>query len=105
MQLPLCQLMNSVTVSKCAKRFPILPNQKKRFTGPTFKIPSKNCRCDASAFVNVKIYYYYNARHIPLLFIVGDQICLKSHHGYELPGRFNNKIPSNAAARSELSNE
>ena len=47
---------------------------------------------DVSAFVNVKTKIYYDARHIPLLIIVGDQTYLELHNGYELPGRYNKKI-------------
>ena len=67
MQLPVCPLMNSVTVSKCAKRFPVLPNQKfiTIYRPNGSNIGKKTA--EVSAFVNAKTKMYYDSCHMPLL--------------------------------------
>ena len=67
---------------------------------PAQRLKYRQETIDVSAFVNVKTKIYYDLRHMTLFFNFGGPNVSK-----ELPGRFNKKFHSSAAAYSKSSNE
>ena len=84
-QLPGYQLMNSITVSKCAKSFPVSPNQK--FI-TIYRPKGSNTGKKQRTFLQ---------SHIPLLFNAGNYVYLILYHSFDFPTRFNNKNFNNDA--------
>ena len=56
------------------------------------KLKYRQKTVDVTAFVNVKVKIYYDARHTSLLFKTEDYAYLRLHHEYQLSIKFNKKI-------------